>query len=67
MGLVSAARALDLTSIATSPSPRDVNSLAQFSDRLNRQVRRYLFYLGDEYRAIEDVQLLPVAALFRGK
>jgi len=49
------------------PSPRDVNSLAQFSDRLNRQVRRYLFYLGDEYRAIEDVQLLPVAALFRGK
>ncbi|MDQ1334547.1 MAG: ATP-binding protein [Thermodesulfobacteriota bacterium] len=49
------------------PSPRDVNSLAQFSDRLNRPVRRYLFYLGDEYRTIENVQLLPVSALFRGK
>jgi len=49
------------------PSPRDVNSLAQFRDRLNRPVRRYLFYLGDEYRTIEDVQLLPVAALFRGR
>lgn len=49
------------------PSPRDVNSLAQFSDRLNRPVRRYLFYLGDEYRTIEKVQLLPVSALFRGK
>lgn len=49
------------------PSPRDVNSLAQFRDRLNRPVRRYLFYLGDEYRTIENVQLLPVSALFRGK
>jgi uncharacterized protein len=49
------------------PSRRDVNSLAQFRDRLNRRVRRYLFYLGDEYRTIDDVQLLPVAALFRGK
>jgi predicted AAA+ superfamily ATPase len=49
------------------PSPRDVNSLAQFSDRLNRPVRRYLFYLGDEYRTIGNVQLLPVSAMFRGK
>ena len=49
------------------PSPRDVTSLAQFSDRLNRPVRRYLVYLGDEYRTLEKVQLLPVSALFRGR
>lgn len=49
------------------PAPRDIHNLAQFSDRLNRPVRRYLVYLGEEYRAIDNVQLLPAAALFRGK
>jgi hypothetical protein len=41
--------------------------LSHFSDRLNRSVRRYLIYLGDEYRTIDNVTLLPVAALFRGE
>jgi predicted AAA+ superfamily ATPase len=49
------------------PAPRDIHNLVQFSDRLNRQVRRYLVYLGEEFRTIDNVQLLPVAALFRGK
>lgn len=49
------------------PAPRDMHNLALFSDRLNRPVRRYLLYLGEEYRTIDNVQLLPVAALFRGK
>jgi predicted AAA+ superfamily ATPase len=49
------------------PASRDLHNLAQFSDRLNRPVRRYLVYLGEEYRTIDNVQLLPVAALFRGK
>ncbi|MBW1896695.1 MAG: ATP-binding protein [Deltaproteobacteria bacterium] len=49
------------------PAPRDLRNLAQFSDRLNRPVRRYLVYLGEEYRTIDNVQLLPVAALFRGQ
>jgi uncharacterized protein len=49
------------------PAPRDLHNLAQFSDRLNRPVRRYLVYLGEEYRTIDNVQMLPVAALFRGK
>jgi predicted AAA+ superfamily ATPase len=49
------------------PAPRDFHNLAQFSDRLNRPVLRYLFYLGEEYRTIDNVQFLPVAALFRGK
>jgi predicted AAA+ superfamily ATPase len=48
------------------PAPRDLHNLGQFSDRLKRPVRRYLVYLGEEYRTIDNIQLLPVAALFRG-
>ena len=49
------------------PAPRDLRNLRQFSDRLKRPVRRYLVYPGEEYRTIENIQLLPVAALFRGQ
>ena len=48
------------------PAPRDIHNLSQFSDRLNRPVKRYLFHLGEEYRTIDNVNLLPVSALFRG-
>ena len=50
-----------------NPSPRDFQSLRQFSDRLNRPVRRYLIYLGDEYQTIDKIRLLPATALFRGR
>jgi len=49
------------------PSPRDLQNLRQFSDRLNRPVRRYLVYLGDEYQTIDNIRLLPAATLFRGQ
>jgi predicted AAA+ superfamily ATPase len=49
------------------PAPRDLHNLGQFSDRLNRPVRRYLVYLGEEYRTIDHIRLLPAAALFRGQ
>jgi hypothetical protein len=49
------------------PAPRDVHNLISFKDRLNRPVRRYLVYWGEEYRTIDNVRMLPVAALFRGK
>jgi predicted AAA+ superfamily ATPase len=49
------------------PSPRDLQSLRQFNDRLNRPIRRYLIYMGDEYRTIDNIQLLPIGALFRGR
>jgi len=49
------------------PAARDFHHLVRFTDRLNRPVRRYLFYKGEEYLTIDNVQLLPVAALFRGK
>ena len=49
------------------PAPRDLHNLGQFSDRLNRPVRRYLVYLGEEYRTIDNIQLIPAAVLFRGQ
>jgi len=49
------------------PAPRDLHNLGQFSDRLNRPVRRYLVYPGDEYRTIDNIQLLPIGALFKGR
>jgi len=49
------------------PAPRDLQNRKQFTDRLDRPVRRYLVYLGEEYRTIGNVRLLPAAALFRGQ
>jgi len=49
------------------PAPRDLQNLGQFRDRLDRPVRRYLVYLGEEYRTVDNVRLLPAAALFRGQ
>jgi hypothetical protein len=49
------------------PAPRNLQNLRKFSDRLKRPVRRYLIYLGEEYRTIDNIQLLPAAALFRGQ
>jgi hypothetical protein len=49
------------------PGPRDFGNLAQFEDRLKRPIRRFLFYLGEEYGSQGDVRLIPVGALFRGR
>ncbi|MGB5749464.1 MAG: hypothetical protein WBM69_20970, partial [Desulfobacterales bacterium] len=52
---------------ARRPSPRDLLNLRQFSNRLNRPVRRYLIYLGTEYRTIDNIELLPIGAIFKGR
>ncbi len=49
------------------PGPKDVRNLAAFKDSRGRRVKRFLFYVGEEYRALGDVRLIPVGALFRGK
>jgi predicted AAA+ superfamily ATPase len=49
------------------PAPRDFRNLSQFSDRLDRPVRRYLVYPGEEYRTIDNIKLIPAGALFRGQ
>lgn len=49
------------------PGARDIRNLCEFGQSLKRQVRLFLFYLGDEYAEIDGVTLIPVAALYMGK
>ena len=49
-----------------NPGPRDLRNLRQFSDRMKRRVKRFLFYRGEEYRTVDDIRLIPIGALFRG-
>ena len=50
-----------------NPGPKDFRNLLDFEDRLNRPIKRFLFYLGDEYKDKDGVTLIPIAALFRGR
>lgn len=52
---------------AKRPAPRDIQNLRQFEDRLKRPVKRILFYPGEEYSKVDGINLLPIAALYRGK
>ena len=49
------------------PGPKDFRNLRNFKDRLNRPVKRFLFYLGDRYENHDDITLIPIAALYRGR
>ncbi len=48
------------------PVKRDISNLLEFSKSMKKRTRLYLFYPGDEYSKIETVNIVPVAALFRG-
>lgn len=50
-----------------NPGPKDLRNLRQFAERMKRPVKGLLFYLGEEYRTVDDIRLIPVGALFRGK
>ncbi|MFZ1985786.1 MAG: ATP-binding protein [Desulfatitalea sp.] len=50
-----------------NPGPKDFRNLKQFGVSLDRPVKRFLFYLGEEYGAVDEIQLMPVGAIFRGK
>ena len=49
------------------PSSRDVINLLEFSKGMNKRVKTYLFYPGEEYLSLGNVKIIPVAGLFRGK
>jgi predicted AAA+ superfamily ATPase len=49
------------------PGPKDLKNLKQFANSSNRPVKRILFYLGEEYGTVDDIHLLPIGTLFRGK
>jgi len=52
---------------AKRPRPKDLRNLRQFKDRLNRPIKRILFYSGEEYGAVDDIHLLPIGTLFQGQ
>ncbi|MFZ0243049.1 MAG: ATP-binding protein [Desulfobacterales bacterium] len=49
------------------PGPRDFRNLRNFKDRLNRPVKRFLFYMGDRYENHDGVIMIPIASLYRGR
>ena len=50
-----------------NPGPKDLRNLRQFGTRQTLPVKRFLFYLGEVYRDVDGIRLVPVGALFRGK
>lgn len=48
------------------PGPRDLRNLHEFSKAATTPVKAYLFYTGTEYIGSDGIELLPVAALWRG-
>ncbi len=49
------------------PGARDITNLKNFKPQKKTATRRFLFYTGEEYKTIDTVNLIPIAALFRGK
>jgi predicted AAA+ superfamily ATPase len=49
------------------PSSRDVSNLVEFSRGVKKKIKMYLFYTGDEHIIIKNVNVVPVASLFRRK
>ncbi len=49
-----------------NPCSRDVRNMVEFEKQLNRPIKKYLFYLGDQYHKLDQVYLIPVASLYRG-
>ncbi|MCF8106235.1 MAG: ATP-binding protein [Desulfohalobiaceae bacterium] len=49
------------------PGGKDLRNLKNFSSTKKVRVKRFCFYLGEEYQSVDNVELIPVAALFRGR
>jgi predicted AAA+ superfamily ATPase len=45
---------------------RDISHLREFVNHAPQKTRGFLFYLGEEYLEMNGIQVLPIAALFRG-
>jgi len=50
-----------------SPRGRDLRNLVEFGESLNRPVKLFFFYLGDEYERVKKVNLIPVTSLFKSR
>jgi hypothetical protein len=43
-----------------------VRNLRDFAQKMEKPVKAFLIYKGEKYKMIDNVQLIPAAALFRG-
>ena len=50
-----------------NPGPKDLQNLRKFTASQNQPVKRYLFYPGEEYKTIDDIKLIPITALYKGR
>ena len=50
-----------------NPGPKDLRNLRQFGTRQTLPVKRFLFYLGEDYSVVDGIRLVPVGALLSGK
>jgi len=50
----------------SSPSRKDIKNLKDFASSLKKEVKLFLFYIGEEYKMFDNVKLLPIASIFRG-
>lgn len=48
------------------PRKRDLRNLEDFADTMNRPIRCILFHTGLDYKRIGRVEMIPIAALYRG-
>ncbi|MBF0103870.1 MAG: ATP-binding protein [Deltaproteobacteria bacterium] len=48
------------------PSHKDIKNLQEFVGTDNKNRSGYLFYLGEDYKKIDDIQCIPIAAIYRG-
>ena len=48
------------------PGPKDFRNLRQFKENSEQPVKCFLFYMGEEYRQENSVNLIPISALYRG-
>ena len=48
-----------------NPAVRDVRNLRDFAQKMEKPVKAFLIYKGEKYKTIDNVQLIPAAALFR--
>ncbi len=49
------------------PAAKDIRSLREFTEVDSKNRKGYLFYFGEEYRKIEHLLCIPIAALYRGR
>ena len=47
-------------------SKKDVRNLLSYQKTVKRETKAYLFYLGETYLELEGVQVIPIAAFYRG-